>query len=86
MANREKCPLPPIIHATPENWNVARTLNVTTVPVLAGFIGSGALATIASEITAKAVTSDQVFQASAQDAKLGCNRKACYEQHLHQHW
>ncbi|KAH6577441.1 hypothetical protein BASA62_000894 [Batrachochytrium salamandrivorans] len=60
---------------SPENWNVARTLNVTTVPVLAGFIGSGALATIASEITAKAVTSDQVFQASAQDAKLGCNRK-----------
>ncbi|KAH6584392.1 hypothetical protein BASA61_007479 [Batrachochytrium salamandrivorans] len=61
--------------AIPENWNVARTLNVTTVPVLAGFIGGGALATIASEITAKAVTSDQVFQASAQDAKLGCNRK-----------
>ncbi|KAH9247559.1 hypothetical protein BASA81_014854, partial [Batrachochytrium salamandrivorans] len=60
---------------SPENWDVARTLNVTTVPVLAGFIGGGALANIASEITARAVTSDQAFQASAQDAKLGCNRK-----------
>ncbi|KAH6579931.1 hypothetical protein BASA61_009917 [Batrachochytrium salamandrivorans] len=28
-----------------------------------------------AQITARAVTSDQAFQASAQDAKLGCNRK-----------
>ncbi|KAH6562597.1 hypothetical protein BASA62_009049 [Batrachochytrium salamandrivorans] len=46
---------------SPENWDVARTLNVTTVPVLAGFIGGGALANIASEITARATFDGLVY-------------------------
>ncbi|KAH6581038.1 hypothetical protein BASA60_002627 [Batrachochytrium salamandrivorans] len=60
---------------SPENWNVARTLNVTTSPVLEGFIGGGTLSDIPSEVVARAVTSDQVFQDSLEAARLKVNRK-----------